>query len=376
MKKINKIYTLNNKILHLNNNTIVSYKYVVNATAATNISSNAFKANWELVPEATNYLIDVSTDNFNTLLVNGLSCGNVNNYTFTGLTEETTYYYRLRCVVNGLTYDNSNTISVCTLKSYYIDYLLVSGGGSSNGTDGAAGGGAGGVYKTENNVLISIDNDINVVVGAGSSTGCYYNGAFSGENSSFYNFNSYTFNSSTHLYDFMNGAGADGSYYAFTSGPSFFETSPNLPASTGFRGGSAYTVCDYSDTSHSSHGFGGGGGGAGGAGHDATTSSPGSGGAGITITFGGIYGSYGAGGNGVYFNAAGFNGAANTGNGGSGNGTYNSQTGIWSGKAGGSGIVIIKYVTGTLPTMTGGTKTTSGGYTVHKFTTSGVFKKA
>jgi len=57
-------------------------------------------------------------------------------------------------------------------------------------------------------------------------------------------------------------------------------------------------------------------------------------------------------------------GGTNTGNGGDGAGT--SPTG-----SGGSGIVVIRY-TGA-QRATGGTITSSGGYTVHTFTTSGTF---
>lgn len=39
---------------------------------------------------------------------------------------------------------------------------------------------------------------------------------------------------------------------------------------------------------------------------------------------------------------------------------------------GGSGVVIIRYITGTI-NATGGTVTTSGSYTIHKFTSSGTF---
>jgi hypothetical protein len=58
---------------------------------------------------------------------------------------------------------------------------------------------------------------------------------------------------------------------------------------------------------------------------------------------------------------------ANTGNGGDGAGlgapTY----------AGASGVVVVRYLTAeaTLFTISGGTKTTSGSYTVHTFTASG-----
>jgi hypothetical protein len=59
-------------------------------------------------------------------------------------------------------------------------------------------------------------------------------------------------------------------------------------------------------------------------------------------------------------------GTANTGGGGGGGGHNNSISG-----AGGSGIVIISYLGS--QRGTGGTVTTSGGYTIHTFTSSGTF---
>jgi hypothetical protein len=58
-------------------------------------------------------------------------------------------------------------------------------------------------------------------------------------------------------------------------------------------------------------------------------------------------------------------GTANTGGGGGGYG----GTGL-AGAAGGSGIVIIRY-SGVTPRATGGVITTSGGFTIHTFTSSG-----
>jgi hypothetical protein len=54
-------------------------------------------------------------------------------------------------------------------------------------------------------------------------------------------------------------------------------------------------------------------------------------------------------------------GTANTGGGGGGGGNTN------TGGKGGSGVVIIRYLTSDFGTCTGGTKTTDGNYTVHKF---------
>jgi hypothetical protein len=45
-----------------------------------------------------------------------------------------------------------------------------------------------------------------------------------------------------------------------------------------------------------------------------------------------------------------------------------------AGGNGGSGVVVVSFVTGTM-TATGGTVTTSGGNTIHTFTTSGTFTR-
>jgi hypothetical protein len=80
---------------------------------------------------------------------------------------------------------------------------------------------------------------------------------------------------------------------------------------------------------------------------------------------------YAAGGNGGGAGGSGGNGgagAANRGNGGEGG----RSGGTVTGGNGGSGVVIISYPTGSI-TAAGGTITTSGGNTIHTFTSSGVF---
>jgi hypothetical protein len=82
-------------------------------------------------------------------------------------------------------------------------------------------------------------------------------------------------------------------------------------------------------------------------------------------------GGAGGGGNGSFGSpgTGGTAGTANTGGGGGGG-----QNG--NGYAGGSGIVVIRYLTVDFGTCTGGTITTDGAYTVHTFTSSGTFTPA
>jgi len=183
------------------------------------------------------------------------------------------------------------------------------------------------------------------------------------------------------------------------TGQAIFETDTNLMKvwlGSGWSNGTAHTQSisvEYlviaggggSGTGH------GGGGGAGGVGGNASGSVGGAGGAGITSSItgsavaraggggGGVYPSNytggsatagGAAGNGHDYNVGGggVSATANTGGGGGGSG------GNWSkGGAGGSGIVIVRYLTSSASglSITGGTATTSGSYTVHTFTASG-----
>src|SRR5471030_1134545 len=124
----------------------------------------------------------------------------------------------------------------------------------------------------------------------------------------------------------------------------------------------------------------GGGGGAGAAGGSNGLYTPGDGGAGVANSISGSSMTYGGGGGGAGWYSGGAGGAGGGGAGSltTGNaGTPNTGGGggsAWftGGGNGGSGIVIVSYVTGTL-IATGGTMTTSGGNTIHTFTSSGTF---
>jgi hypothetical protein len=86
------------------------------ATAATAISQTGFTTNWNAVTGATGYRLDVSADNFTTL-VTGFSDKTVTGTSdaVTGLTISTAYKYRLRAVNANGTSVNSNVIDVTTL---------------------------------------------------------------------------------------------------------------------------------------------------------------------------------------------------------------------------------------------------------------------
>ena len=67
---------------------------------ATGITSSGFTANWNVVSGASSYLLDVSTDNFATT-ISGYNAKQVfiNTETISGLSQGTTYQYRVRSVI-------------------------------------------------------------------------------------------------------------------------------------------------------------------------------------------------------------------------------------------------------------------------------------
>ena len=89
------------------------------ATAATNISSDGFTANWEAVDGLTDYVLYVSLNNipadpptyipgYDGLPINGLS------HTLTGLSSGTIYYYAVRARADARVSEMSNSIEVET----------------------------------------------------------------------------------------------------------------------------------------------------------------------------------------------------------------------------------------------------------------------
>ena len=86
------------------NSNIITYKPAivpsgVTLAQVTGVNCSVFIANWTTETNATNYLLDVSTDaSFGSFVntYNSLNVGNVTSYTVTGLAASTTYYYRVR----------------------------------------------------------------------------------------------------------------------------------------------------------------------------------------------------------------------------------------------------------------------------------------
>lgn len=90
------------------------------ANLASNIVQSSFTANWNPSITATGYRLDVATNIGFTTFVTGYNDTNVSNVTtisINGLTENKTYFYRVRAYNTGGTSSNSNTISLATLPN-------------------------------------------------------------------------------------------------------------------------------------------------------------------------------------------------------------------------------------------------------------------
>jgi hypothetical protein len=237
-------------------------------------------------------------------------------------------------------------------------YLVVAGGGGGGHTFGG-GGGAGGLLS--GTTVLTPTLSYTITVGAGGTAVT----SSRGNNGSDSVFNSITATGgggggdSTSTTGKSGGSGGGGAYYLGAGGSG--------TVGQGNNGGANATT----------NGVGGGGGGAGAVGATASSSS-GAGGIGLTSSITGTSTYYAGGGGGSGntgsvaagglggggaggVNASGTAGTANTGGGGGG--------GTTGGAQGGSGIVIISYVGA--QQFGGGVVTSSGGNTIHTFTTSG-----
>ncbi len=242
-----------------------------------------------------------------------------------------------------------------------VTYLVVAGGASGATSNG--GGGAGGLLTGTTNIIAPVA----ITVGAGgpSPAASAFTIGINGSNSSL----------GTIAVAIGGGAGSPGTGNNGGSGGG--GGSGNGPGGLGTAGQG-----NNGGASASGGNAGGGGGGSGSVGSiAASTTVGGAGGSGTTSSISGASVVYAAGGGGagtVTGGAAGGTGAgaggsgaaggdatANTGSGGGGGSGSN------KGGAGGSGIVIISYPGSQV--AGGGTVTSSGGNTIHTFTTSGTF---
>jgi len=89
------------------------------ALHGTNVTTSSFTANWRSVSGATGYRLDVSiTKSFSSYVpgYQNLDVGNTTSYNVTGLSPNTTYFYRLRAYNDNGTSPKSNVIRVKTRR--------------------------------------------------------------------------------------------------------------------------------------------------------------------------------------------------------------------------------------------------------------------
>ncbi|HWT40354.1 MAG TPA: hypothetical protein VN081_03770 [Dongiaceae bacterium] len=264
-----------------------------------------------------------------------------------------------------------------------FDALVVAAGGGG-GANSAGGGGAGGLLPLFGLTASTGTYTVTVGTGGTGTTGSSTNGTKGGNSV----FGSYTAAGGGY------GASRDGGNAASSGGSGGGGAGASAAARTpggagtnnqGYAGGNGVTA------DAGVNATGGGGGGAGGAGVNGVSGgAAGNGGAGyITYMTGTRLGLAGGGGGAITVNGstatstdgggngnsmAALNGVANTGGGGGG------RTGNAAGGNGGSGIVIVRFQTGTLTVSATGTYATSTmtdvngvGYTVYTFTGNGTF---
>jgi len=226
-----------------------------------------------------------------------------------------------------------------------VECLVVAGGGGG-GHDAGGGGGAGGYRTATLSVTPSSSYTVTVGDGGVAGTSAARNTAMDGEDSVF-----------SSITSTGGGAGANIQMNWPTTGYSF-----GAPGGSGGGGGGYVTGVGGDDGGSGNEGSydpvegydggpnrvnttiasGGGGGGSSSAGQTAQSGSDASGGSGTSNSISGSAVTYAAGGIGCTDNSgAGTVGAANTGNGGGGGGADPSSN---NGYAGGSGIVILKYI--------------------------------
>jgi len=292
-------------------------------------------------------------------------------------------------------YDGSNwrALTTQTAGVYSVEYLVIAGGGGGGGTgingSGAGGGGAGGYRSSvsgessgggasaESPLTLTSGTSYTVTVGAGGTGGgnTGYTLGASGGNS---------------VFSTVTAAGGGGG----TGGAAVDGNSGGSGGGSGYAGsgGAGTSGQGYSGNSGQNTGqpyAAGGGGGAGGqGGNSPNNSTGGAGGAGVSSNINGSSTCRaGGGGGGASYNGSGTGGSASCGgangtnsttginataNTGGGGGGVSATTGSGgTGGQGGSGIVIIRYAGS--QRGTGGTVTSSGGYTIHTFTSSGTY---
>lgn len=353
-------------------------------SATTTGSSNAYAATIPNVTAMTELLgvtlrlkLNFSNTGTATLNVNGLGAYTIRKTggTVAAASGDLPNGMIINAAWDGTYFQMLNPVGQSTAVAPTIDFLIVGGGGGGGGVQsnsgGGGGGGGGGVIHQEN--VQAPAGSYTVTVGAAGS-----GGTSSGTQG--------TNGDDSYFYGFVGHGGGGGGGTAASNqariggcggGEAWANGGAGAAGIDGFRGGKK----------HGSNQGGGGGGGAAAQGVDATTTAGANGGVGYTSSITGSSVVYGSGGGGGSWNSGGAGTAGTGGGNGGDNSAGSNATGYGCGGGGGggtsgaayaggngfAGVVIIRYLTASWGTCTGGTITTSGSYTIHTFTTSGTF---
>lgn len=309
-----------------------------------------------------------------TLSTNGLLSGTIT------VLNDTTYGFTIEAYDAELQ-DSPRTFSLTVSLAAAptsIDYLVVAGGGG--GGDRHGGGGGAGGYRAFTAASVATGTSYAITIGAGGVAGNYESGGLSPAGSGGRGVDSSLIGGS--ISTTSNGGGGAGTYNGNPTG--------TFGSGGGGGGNSLAGIAGTAGQGNSggsgSNPGGGGGGGAGAVGGNASTA--GSGGVGLQWLDGNYYaggggggwqaaggpatpGGNGGGGTGAWDDATITAGSPNTGGGGGGSRSNSTAS---TGRAGGSGVVIIRYpdtYTAAISTTGNPTITVSGGYRVYKFTSSG-----
>ena len=313
-----------NVVIYINGNAVPSVSFI--SSSNVQFTTPALSPNLYLV-------YAINPDGGYAIKVPGLNVAL--SFTATGGTVTDVGGYRYH------TFTSSGTFEP-TFGSAEVEYLIVAGGGGGGDRHGG-GGGAGGYI--EGNTTVSFGNTYTVTIGAGGIAGSYEAGGTSPQGSG-----GHGSNSSISLIDTAIGGGGGGTYDGNPTG-TFGSGGGGGGAS---RPGIAGTAGQGNSGGSGSSPGGGGGGGAGAAGGNADN---GSGGDGKQWLDGNYYaggggggwgasggpatpGGQGGGGAGAWDEATISAGTVNTGGGGGGTRSASVSS---VGRAGGSGIVIIRY---------------------------------
>jgi len=360
-----RVYTGTDEILSFDNDPASEIVLASDGTA-TNVSLPATDP--EGFPITYSYDTNPSNQSQATVTNSG------STYTITPSTDAANAgNFTLRFKASDGLHSISKTSNVSLGFAPIVDYLVVAGGGGGSGGDngstggGGGGGGAGGLL-TGTNLTLANSTTYTITVGTGGNGGAFNGGlGTNGGNSSL---------SGTGLTTITaiggGRAGALGNAATGGSGGGGGGRGGSGAAGTAGQGNAGGTGGNW--------GGGGGGGGAGAAGTNASASG-GNGGDGIQSSITGTA-TYYAGGGGGGYNSGGSNGTGGLGGGGAGNVAATANTGgggggqpagTGAGRAGGSGIVILRTAKAHSTVTTTGTvtHTTDGNYNIYSFTGNG-----